>query len=72
LESFQEFAEKKLAGSQATVSLDELFMQWHDSRCRDDINDAIRRGLADVEAGRYREADEAMETIRQEFGFAKE
>ena len=36
------------------------------------INEAIRRGLADVEAGRPQPADQAMEKIRSEFGFPKE
>lgn len=53
-------------------SLYELFMRWLDRRERDEINEAIRRGLSDVDAGRYAPADEVMESIRREFGFAKQ
>lgn len=69
--SFQEFTQRKLAGGDSTVPLDELFAEWHDSRCRDEINEAIRRGLADIEARRFQSAEASLETIRQEFGFTK-
>jgi hypothetical protein len=72
LDSFHHFAAERLAGGESPASLDELFMEWHDSRSRDEINEAIRRGLADVEAGRHEPAERAMESIRQRFGFAKE
>ncbi len=72
LDSFHQFAADRLTGGESTASLGELFMQWHDSRSRDEINDAIRRGLDDVDAGRYRPADESIESIRQQFGFADE
>jgi len=71
LDSFNQFAAERLAGGAPAASLDELFMEWHDRRARDEINQAIRRGLADVDAGRFRPADEAMEAIRAEFGFGK-
>ncbi|MBI2825195.1 MAG: hypothetical protein HYX69_10965 [Planctomycetia bacterium] len=51
--------------------MDELFMEWSDSRSRDEVNDAIRRGLADIEAGRHQPANDAMESIRQQFGLSK-
>ena len=47
-------------------------MEWNDLRSRNEINSAIRRGLADVDAGRYESADTAMETIRRQFGLPKE
>ena len=72
LASFQQFAAEQLATGESAASLDDLFMQWHDLRDRDEINQAIRRGLADVKAGRFEPADEAMEAVRKEFGFAKE
>lgn len=65
LERFQHFVDERLArGNDA--SLDELFDQWQDSQSRDEINAAIRRGLADVDAGRHQDAAEAMKVIRQE------
>jgi hypothetical protein len=67
--SFQAYAESRLACGDLSVSLDELFAEWHDTQCRDEIDAAIRRGLADMESGRYRSAEESLENIRQEFGF---
>ena len=72
LASFQEFVVGRLAIDSGEASLDELFVEWYDSRHQDDINEAIRRGLADLEAGRYTPADEAMEAIRKEFGLPME
>jgi hypothetical protein len=69
LDSFQQFAAEQLATGESAVSLEELFMQWHDLRDGDEIKQTIRRGLADVQAGRYEPADQAMQTIREEFGF---
>lgn len=69
LTSFQQFAEEKLAIGGSALPLDELFTEWHDRQYRDEISAAIRRGLADVEEGRYRAAGDAMEMIRQEFSF---
>jgi hypothetical protein len=71
LDSFHRFAEQRLAAD-LTASLDDLLTEWSDTRARDEINEAIRRGLADVDAGRHQPADTAMESIRQKFGFTKQ
>lgn len=71
LDSFHHFAVERLASGGSPASLDELFMEWSDSRSRDEVNDAIRRGLADIEAGRHQPANDAMESIRQQFGLSK-
>lgn len=70
LESFHRFATRRLAGGATDSSLDELLMEWHDSRESDSIHAAIRRGLADIEAGRVEPSDVAMEQIRREFGLS--
>ena len=72
LESFHQFAAARLTSGASASSLDDLFMEWRDLHAREEINRAIRQGLADADAGRSTPADEAMETIRQQFGFAKE
>lgn len=69
--SFQQFAERQLQ-TRGNASLDELFMEWHDLRCPDEIDAAIRRGLADVDAGRFEPADQAMKQIARDFGFPNE
>jgi len=72
LESFHQYASGRLKDGTAAPSLDELFMEWADRRDRSTINDAIRRGLADVDAGRYEPAADAMRKIRHEFGLPQE
>jgi hypothetical protein len=69
LDSFHRFASEKLNKGPADLSWDELFIHWQSARERDEVNTAIREGLADVEAGRYQDASEAMEEIRKEFDF---
>jgi hypothetical protein len=66
LERFHHFVDERLARGNDDVSLDELFDQWQDSQSRDEINVAIRRGLADVDAGRHQDVAEAMKVIRHE------
>ena len=39
-------------------------MEWHDRRARDEINQAIRMGLADVDAGRFRPYRTGIELLR--------
>ena len=70
-DDFRRFASEKLANGGADLTWDELFIWWQSSRERDSVNAAIRQGLAEFDAGRYQPADEAMEEIRQEFGFAE-
>lgn len=71
VDSFHRFASEKLAGGGSDLSWDELFIQWRSISEREEVNAAIREGLADVEAGRCQPAVEAMEEIRKEFGFAE-
>ena len=72
LDQFHQFAAERLAQNESRASLDELLSEWQDAREREVINAAIRRGLADVEAGRHEPAEKAMKDIRQEFGFSRE
>ena len=72
LNSFHDFVVGRLATGDTTAPLDELFIEWHDSRSREVIDDAIRRGLADLDAGRHAPADQVMDAIAKEFGLARE
>jgi predicted transcriptional regulator len=47
-------------------------LEWESVRDRDDINAAIREGLADIEAGRHRPADEVMRELRQKHNIPSE
>jgi predicted transcriptional regulator len=72
LDSFHRFATERLASGELAVTLDQLFMEWQDSQLREEISEAIRRGLNDVDMGRHRPVDEAMEAIRQRLGIRDE
>ena len=69
LESFHQFAAKRLAIGAAEPSFDELLIEWQDLQDREAINEAIRRGIADLDAGRHEPAEQVMAALREEFGF---
>ena len=71
LDKFHDFANQRIANGGADLTLDDLVIEW-DSVCnRDEINAAIREGIADVDAGRTRPADEVTEELRQKYNIAK-
>ena len=57
LHSFNQFAVEKLKSGNAG-SLEELIQQWRLVREGEEVNAAIQRGIADVDAGRTRPLDE--------------
>ena len=69
LESFQKFAAERLAAGGVEPSFDELLIEWQDLHDREEINEAIRRGIADADAGRHQPAEQVMAELREEFGF---
>ncbi len=72
LAGFHRFAEDKLRRGEAQ-SLEELFELWRIEHPTDDeeadVHEAIREGLKDIEAGRYRPAEEVFAEIRAKYGF---
>lgn len=71
LESFQQFAANRLATADVEPSFDELLIEWQDLQEREEINEAIRRGIADFEAGRHESAEKVMADLREEFGLSR-
>jgi predicted transcriptional regulator len=71
LAGFQRFAEERLRSGEAQ-SLDELFDLWRLEHPtpdeQDDVHAAIREGLEDLKAGRYRPADEVTAELRAKYG----
>lgn len=61
LDHFHSFASQRIKQAEDQLTWDELIVLWESTCRRDDVNAAIRRGLADVEEGRYEPANEAME-----------
>jgi len=45
----------------------DLVNHWTTVRERAETNDAIREGLADIDAGRHRSANEFMEEMRVKY-----
>ena len=72
LDAFHHFATARLADGASRLSFDELVVEWESTRDRDEINAAIREGLADVEAGRHRPADEVSEELRNKHSIPDE
>jgi hypothetical protein len=75
LAAFQQFAQQKVHAGEAE-SLDELFDLWRlehpTAEEQAEIHEAIRQGLADIDAGRYRPADEVMQELRAKYNLPRE
>lgn len=70
LESFHHFAQVRLQ-TEPAESLEELVDLWRLEHPSDEeqveVHEAIRQGLADIEAGRYRPADVVMAELRTKY-----
>jgi hypothetical protein len=75
LAAFQQFAHQKVDAGEAE-SLEELFDLWRLEHPTADeqaeVRESIRQGLADIEAGRYRPADEVMQEFRAKYNLPRE
>lgn len=75
LDAFQQFAVQKVDAGEAQ-SLEELFDLWRlehpTPEEQAEIHDAIRQGLADIKAGRYRPADAVMRELRDKYNLPRE
>lgn len=65
LDQFHRFATARLSTSMADLSIDDLVIEWDSLRNREEINAAIREGLADIDAGRTRPAAVVTEELRK-------
>lgn len=68
LDAFHKFGNDQLSNGRADLTWDELFVLWESSQNPDDIDAAIRQGVADVDAGRFEPISEALTDLRSEFG----
>jgi predicted transcriptional regulator len=75
LAAFQQFAHQKVDAGEAET-LEELFDLWRlehpTPEEQTEIHEAIRQGFADIEAGRYRPADEVMNELRAKYNLPRE
>ena len=69
LRAFRDFADAKLSNGGSAMTLEEALSLWEYENSPDEERgetlEAIRRGFADIEAGRVRPAREALEELRR-------
>lgn len=69
LRAFKGFIDEKLSNGGANLTLDDALGLWdYENQAEEERADtlqAIRRGFADIEAGRVRPAREALEELRR-------
>jgi predicted transcriptional regulator len=67
--AFRTFLDEKLSEGDVNLTLDDALSLWEyenqTEQERDETLEAIRRGLADVEAGRVKPAREAIAELRR-------
>jgi predicted transcriptional regulator len=69
LDDFHHFASQELAHPSRALSLEDLVRQWNAQREQAETIASVRRGVADAEAGRVRDAGDVDAAIRAELGF---
>ncbi len=67
VEAFHRFAISRVTAMEGTeLTFDDLFLEW-DSTChQQEIDAAIRQGIADVDEGRTRDASEFNRELREQ------
>ena len=69
LEEFRQFALSRVNESKNEIELDDLMLQWYDSKDAELINATIRQGISDMDAGLGKPADVISHDLRSKFGF---
>lgn len=67
LDDFHSFATEKIRVDQTGFTLDDLVMEWDSLQNREEVNEAIREGLADIEAGRTELASDVSHELRDKY-----
>ncbi len=70
LDAFHHFCAEELANGATELSWDDLFIRWESCHQRDNVNSAIREGLADIDAGRFQSAEDALSDIQDDVGIS--
>jgi predicted transcriptional regulator len=69
LQAFRTFIDEKVSNGGSNLTLEEALVHWEienqSEEEREETLEAIRRGFADIEAGRVRPAREALEELRK-------
>jgi predicted transcriptional regulator len=66
LNDFHQFALGRLTSGEA-ASIPALAHQWQVARERDEVNAALAEAMEDIQAGRYRPAEDVSRDLRKKF-----
>lgn len=69
---FSQFASQQISTGGNELSLAELAMRWQADKERREAVDAIREGLADIDAGRTQDAFEFVEGMRNKYNIPRD
>lgn len=72
LEEFHQFALGRLSHGKTELELDDLMLQWYDSKESEEINATIRQGLVEMNAGLGKPPGVVSSELRKKFGFDSE
>ena len=68
LQSFTRFVAERMKSVGNDLSLEACLQRWRAEQEREETIAAIKRGVADMEAGRYQSLDEVDAEIRKKYG----
>lgn len=70
LNDFQQFAVPHVRAGDVD-SLAELARQWEAAREREEVKLALAEAMEDIQAGRYRPAEDVSAELRAKYGFSQ-
>lgn len=74
IEQFYGYAKAKLASCEQELTWQQLFQDWlleqPSDEERQEVNTIIRQGIADINAGRSRPAEEVHDKLRRKYKLA--
>mgnify|MGYP003395115925 CR=1 FL=1 len=68
LESFTQFAARRLSDGDTVPSLEECLQQWRADCERRELHEDVQASLEDYAAGRVKPLDQAFDDVRRQLG----
>ena len=68
LESFTQFAARRLSDGDAVPSLEECLQQWRADCERRELQEDVQASLNDYAAGRVKSLDQVFDDVRRQLG----
>lgn len=69
---FSQFASQQIGNGGSELTLPQLALRWQAAKERHEAVDAVREGLADIDAGRTQDAFKFVEEMRNKYNIPRD